>query len=120
MHGLNSLAVGSTPPPLTQRERALRLHTRGLSDWNAGMFRLFEQATEVGLAQSAVALAGAYNPNELGKLNVVGRRTRPRDGSQMVREGAGTQDCRGRGIAADVSGIPLVDPQNPNSTFACS
>ena len=36
--------------------------------------KFFERATEAGLAQSAVALAGTYDPDELAKLDVVGLR----------------------------------------------
>jgi TPR repeat protein len=34
--------------------------------------KFFERAVEIGLAQSAVALASTYDPNELAKLKVIG------------------------------------------------
>jgi hypothetical protein len=58
------------------RERALGLHTKGLEQLERGNVygarKFFERAAEIGLAQSAVAVAGTYDPNELAKLKVVG------------------------------------------------
>jgi TPR repeat protein len=34
--------------------------------------KFFERAAEIGLAQSAVAAAATYDPNELSRLNVLG------------------------------------------------
>jgi hypothetical protein len=65
------VAVPSPPP-----ERALALHGKGIEQLEGGNVfaarRLLEQAAEAGLAQSAVALAATYDPDELAKLNVVG------------------------------------------------
>jgi hypothetical protein len=64
------------PLPPAERERALGLHDKGIEQLERGNLfaarRLFEQAAEGGLAQSAVALAATYDPDELAKLNVVG------------------------------------------------
>ena len=68
------------PAPLPQssaeRERALGLHAKGLEQLERGNVfaarKFFERAVEAGLAQSAVALAGTYDPDELAKLKVVG------------------------------------------------
>ena len=59
-----------------ERERALGLHAKGLEQLERGNVyaarKFFERAAEIGLAQSAVALAGTYDPDELAKLRVVG------------------------------------------------
>jgi len=59
-----------------QDHSSLALHSEGIEQLERGdVFaarRLFEQAAEAGLAQSAVALGVTYDPNELGKLNVIG------------------------------------------------
>jgi len=64
------------PLPSAERERALGLHARGLEQLERGNIdaarRFFEHATAAGLAQSAVALAGTYDPAELAKMTVVG------------------------------------------------
>jgi hypothetical protein len=64
------------PMPTSERERALGLHDKGIEQLERGNAfaarRLLEQAAEAGLAQSAVALAATYDPDELAKLNVVG------------------------------------------------
>ena len=77
-------AAGSAPrapvpvPKLTQeqRERALGLHAKGLEKLERGDVyaarKFFELAGEIGLAQSAVAAAGTYDPDELAKLRVIG------------------------------------------------
>jgi hypothetical protein len=69
-----------TPLPLPQssaeRERALGLHAKGIEQLERGNVgaarKFFEHAVEAGLAQSAVALAGTYDPDELAKMRVVG------------------------------------------------
>jgi len=74
-----------TPPPLraapmplppAEKERALVLHKKGMEQLELGNVnaarRFFERAAEAGLAQSAVALADTYDPDELAKLRVVG------------------------------------------------
>jgi hypothetical protein len=57
------------------RERALGLHAKGLEQLERGNVnaarRFFELATEIGLPQSAVALAGTYDPDELAKMKVI-------------------------------------------------
>ena len=66
------------PPKLTPelRERALGLHAKGLEQLERGNIyaarKFFELAADIGLAQSAVAAAGTYDPDELAKLRVVG------------------------------------------------
>lgn len=68
------------PAPLPQssaeRERALGLHAKGIEQLERGNVfaarKFFERAVEAGLAQSAVALAGTYDPDELAKIKVVG------------------------------------------------
>ena len=65
-------------PKLTQeqRERALALHAKGLEQLERGNVyaarKFFELAGEIGLAQSAVAAAGTYDPDELSRLRVIG------------------------------------------------
>ena len=68
------------PAPLPQssaeRERALGLHAKGIEQLERGNIfaarKFFEHATAAGLAQSAVALASTYDPDELAKIKVVG------------------------------------------------
>lgn len=64
------------PLPPAERERALGLHAKGVEQLERGNVyaarKFFERATDVGLAQSAVALAGTYDPGELAKLRVLG------------------------------------------------
>jgi hypothetical protein len=59
-----------------QDHSSLALHGEGIDQLERGNAfatrLLFEQAAKAGLAQSAVALGATYDPNELGKLNVVG------------------------------------------------
>ena len=59
-----------------ERDRALGLHAKGkelLSQGNIQPARaLFRRAAEAGLAESALALAGTYDPHELSRLKVVG------------------------------------------------
>jgi hypothetical protein len=62
--------------PQAERQRALGLHDKGIEQLERGNVfaarRYFERAAEAGLAQSAVALAATYDPEELAKLNIVG------------------------------------------------
>jgi hypothetical protein len=62
------------PPRDWTRERGM--HARGLkllSDGNIQAARLlFRHAAEAGLAESALALGGTYDPEELSKLKVIG------------------------------------------------
>ena len=57
-------------------ERALGLHAKGQEQLERGNIyaarRFFERAAGIGLAQSAVALADTYDPDELTKRRVVG------------------------------------------------
>jgi hypothetical protein len=72
--------VRDGPAPLPQssaeRERTLALHAKGIEQLERGNVfaarKFFERAVEAGLAQSAVALAGTYDPDELAKIRVVG------------------------------------------------
>lgn len=73
-----SVSLGLAAPPLSapDRERALALHTKGMELATRGNIyaarKFFERAGEIGLAQSAVAAAATYDPDELSRLNVVG------------------------------------------------
>ena len=64
------------PLPSSERERALGLHAKGIEQLERGNVhaarKFFERATEAGLALSAVALAGTYDPDELAKMKIVG------------------------------------------------
>jgi hypothetical protein len=59
-----------------ERERAMRLHAQGVEQLQRGNVyaarKFFELAASAGLAQSAIAAAATYDPDELVKLNVVG------------------------------------------------
>jgi hypothetical protein len=69
---------GASPLPQSssERERVLALHAKGIEQLERGNVfaarKFFERAVEGGLAQSAVALAGTYDPDELAKMKVVG------------------------------------------------
>ena len=69
-------ALPRCPSPRRERERALGLHAKGIEQLERGNIfaarKFFEHATEAGLAQSAVALASTYDPDELAKIKVVG------------------------------------------------
>src|SRR5262245_26925352 len=58
------------------RERALGFYGRGLELLQRGDVdaarKFFERAADLGLSQAALALATSYDPNELGKLKVIG------------------------------------------------
>lgn len=59
-----------------ERERALALHGKGEEQLGRGSIyaarRFFERAAGIGLAQSALALGGTYDPYELATRRVVG------------------------------------------------
>ena len=59
-----------------ENERALGFHTKGQEQLERGNIyaarRFFERAAEIGLAQSALALADTFDPNELARRKVVG------------------------------------------------
>ena len=73
-------ALPSAPPPapkLSPAERqALSLHANGEEQLKRGNVyaarKFFERAAEAGLAQSAVAVAATYDPDELAKLKILG------------------------------------------------
>ncbi len=71
-----ALARPIEPLPSPERDRALGLHAKGnelLAQGNIQPARaLFRRAAEAGLAESALALASTYDPQELVKLKVVG------------------------------------------------
>lgn len=82
----NVASLGQTPAPIpsapgpqansAERERALGLHTKGKELLDQGNIQparmLFRRAAEQGLAESALALGGTYDPVELAKLRVLG------------------------------------------------
>jgi len=69
-------AAAPLPPSSAERERLLGLHAKGVEQLERGNVfaarKFFERAVEGGLAQSAVALAATYDPDELAKMRVVG------------------------------------------------
>lgn len=73
-----SARLGAAPLPKSsaEREQALGLHAKGLEQLERGNVfaarKFFERGTEAGLAQSAVALASTFDPNELVKIRVIG------------------------------------------------
>jgi len=64
------------PRSSPERDRALGLHAKGRELLGQGNIQparaLFRRAAEAGLAESALALAGTYDPHELTRLKVVG------------------------------------------------
>ena len=76
----NVASLGQQPaapaPSAPERERALGLHAKGkelLDQGNVQPARmLFRRAADAGLAESALALGGTYDPVELAKLRVMG------------------------------------------------
>jgi hypothetical protein len=64
------------PASSAERERAQGLHAKGIEQLERGNIhaarKFFEHATAAGLAQSAVALAATYDPDELAKIKIVG------------------------------------------------
>jgi hypothetical protein len=62
--------------PSPERERALGLHTKGKELLEQGNIQparmLFRRAADAGLAESALALGGTYDPVELARLRVLG------------------------------------------------
>lgn len=69
-------APPSPPAPPPDRTRELGMHAKGMKLMDEGNIQaarlLFRHAAEAGLAQSALALAASYDPDELAKLRVVG------------------------------------------------
>lgn len=76
----NAAAAAGSPPWLTpeDRDRALQLHAQGMEQLEIGNIvvarKFFERAAEADLAQSVMALAGTYDPDELAKLGAFGPR----------------------------------------------
>jgi hypothetical protein len=81
--GPEASSKGAAPerPPLPrltseERGRAQALVARGSEQLERGNIyaarKFFERAAEAGLAQGALSAAATYDPNELGRLNVVG------------------------------------------------
>jgi len=74
----SSVSLGLAAPKLdpAERERALALHAKGMEQLERGNVyaarKFFERAAEAGLAQSAVAVASTFDPDELTKLKVLG------------------------------------------------
>jgi hypothetical protein len=74
----NSTTRALSAPQLapTDRDRALKLHARGEEQLGRGNIyaarQFFERAAEVGLAESALALAATYDAAELARLKVLG------------------------------------------------
>jgi hypothetical protein len=74
----SSVSLGLVAPKLSpaDRERALALHAKGMEQVDRGNIyaarKFFERAAEIGLAQSAMAAAATYDPDELARLGVVG------------------------------------------------
>lgn len=62
--------------PSPERERAFGLHAKGKELLEQGNIQparmLFRRAADAGLAESALALGGTYDPTELAKLKVLG------------------------------------------------
>ena len=76
-HAIPPTGAGlSVLPQSSERDRALGLHAKGIEQLERGNVyaarKFFERAAEAGLAQSAVALAATYDPEELAKMGVVG------------------------------------------------
>jgi hypothetical protein len=73
-------AAAASQPWLTpeDRERALQFHGQGVEALRVGNIvaarRFFERGAEAGLAQSVMALAATFDPNELAKLGSFGPR----------------------------------------------
>jgi hypothetical protein len=84
-----SPAVASLGPSATtapekvspERQQTLALHAKGqeqLDRGNVAAARMFfRRAADAGLAQSALALGGTYDPDELAKLKVIGLQPEP-------------------------------------------
>ena len=68
-------ALPSAPPPAPKLSPA-DLHANGEEQLKRGNVyaarKFFERAAEAGLAQSAVAVAATYDPDELAKLKILG------------------------------------------------
>lgn len=78
--GGGAAAAAAKPARVTpeDRERALQLHSQGQAQLDIGNVaaarRFFELATGAGLAESVMALAATYDPNELVRLGSLGPR----------------------------------------------
>src|SRR5262245_7868801 len=106
----NSTTRALSAPQLApaDRERALQLHARGEEQLGRGNSyaarQFFERAAEVGLADSALALAATYDPAELARLKVLGLKAEPgeaRKWYEKARElGASEAEARLRRLGA--------------------
>jgi hypothetical protein len=106
----NSTTRALSAPQLApaDRERALKLHARGEEQLGRGNIyaarQFFERAAEVGLADSALALAATYDPAELARLKVLGLKAEPgeaRKWYEKARElGASEAEARLRRLGA--------------------
>src|SRR5262245_55198700 len=106
----NSTTRALSAPQLAaaDRQRALGLHARGEEQLGRGNIyaarQFFERAAEVGLAESALALAATYDPAELARLKVVGLKPEPgeaRKWYEKARElGASEAEARLRRLGA--------------------
>jgi hypothetical protein len=71
-------SLGPSAPPMSSpdRERALSLYAKGQEQLERGNVHparmFFQRAAESGLAESALALGGTYDPDELAKIRVLG------------------------------------------------
>jgi hypothetical protein len=84
------------------REKALTLHAKGMEQIERGNIfaarKFFERATEAGLAQSAIALASTYDPDELSKLKVIGLQPNPEEARKWYEKARelGAQEAAAR------------------------
>ena len=91
------------------RDGALKLHARGEEQLGRGNIyaarQFFERAAEVGLAESALALAATYDAAELARLKVMGLKPEPgeaRKWYEKARElGAPEAEARLRRLGGD-------------------
>jgi hypothetical protein len=106
----NSTTRALSAPQLApaDRERALKLHARGEEQLGRGNIyaarQFFERAAEVGLADSALALAATYDPAELARLKVLGLKAEPGEARKWYEKaralGASEAEARLRRLGA--------------------
>jgi hypothetical protein len=110
--GRQELPSTPSPPAFSpaERERALALHAQGLEQLERGNVyaarKFFERAVQAGLAQSALALAGTYDPDELAKMGAVGLQP---DVEAARKWGARARRGRGNRTTAEVGGTVIAD-----------
>ena len=84
------------------REKALALHAKGMEQLDSGNIfparKFLERAAELGLAQSAIALASTYDPAELSKLKVIGLQPNPEEARKWYEKARdlGAQEAAAR------------------------